>query len=116
MNVLMSSDKSTNHKITDTIHVPGLTDIPYSAYFSFFISFIFKMLKCSRVPGNVFECFCVLILQLFVTDYRGHWRVPLLLCAYELHGLLVLVGLALYSAAHTNTCRLIRSIRQLIRV
>jgi len=51
----MSADKSINHKITHIIHAAGLTDIPYSAYFSFFISFIFKMLKCSHVM--FFECF-----------------------------------------------------------
>ena len=47
---------------------------------------------------NVFRMFfvyCVLILQFLVittllTDCRSHWRVPLLICAYELHGLLVL--------------------------
>ena len=62
----MSADKSINHKITHIIHAAGLTDIPYSAYFSFFISFIFKMLKCSHVlRSNVFRMFfvvCVLIL------------------------------------------------------
>ena len=46
---------------------------------------------------RMFLVFCVSILQFFVittllTDFHGHWRVPRLLCAYELHGLLVLSG------------------------
>ena len=56
-------------------------------------------------------CFCVLILQYFVittllTDCRGHWRVPFLLCAYELHGLLVLSGvLFLYVVGQASCSR-----------
>ena len=59
-----------------------------------------------------FECFlffCVLILQFFVittllTDCRGHWRVSLLLCAYELHGLLVLSGVRFLDVVGQPSC------------
>ena len=58
------------------------------------------------------ECFFVfrvLILHFFVittllTDCRGHWRVPLLLCAYELHGLLVLSGVLFLDVAGQASC------------
>ena len=58
-----------------------------------------------------FECFfvfCVLILQFFVittllTDCRGHWRVPLL-CADELHGLLVLSGVLFIDVVGRASC------------
>ena len=67
---------------------------------------------------NVFRMFfgfCVSILQFFVvttllTDCRGHWRVPLLLCAYdllcayELHGLLVLSWVLLLYVVGQASC------------
>ena len=110
MNVLISADKSINHKITGTIHAVGLTDIPYSALF-----FIFRFIHLQNVKMftcNVFRMFlvfCVLILQFFVittllTDCRGHWRVPVLLCAYELHGLLVLSGVLFLDVVGQASC------------
>ena len=59
----------------------------------------------------MFFVFCVLILQFFVittllTDCRGHWRVPLLLCAYELRGLLELSwALLLYVVGQASCSR-----------
>ena len=59
---------------------------------------------------RMFLFFCVLILQFFlvittlVTDCRGHWRVPLLLCAYELHGLLVLSGVLFVDVVRQASC------------
>ena len=52
--------------------------------------------------------FCVLIIQFFVittllTDCRGRWRV-LLLCAYELHGLLVLSGVLFLDVVGQASC------------
>ena len=61
---------------------------------------------------NVFRMFFVfraLILQFFVittlfTDCRGHWRVPPFLCAYELHGLLVLSGVLFLDVVGQASC------------
>ena len=58
---------------------------------------------------RMFFVFWVLILQFFVittllTDCRVHCRVPLLLCAYELHGLLVLSWVLLLYVVGQASC------------
>ena len=91
----MSADKSINHKITRIIHAAGLTDTPYSAYFSFFISFMFKIFKCSHVMFS--ECFLFFVFQ-FCTFSSSRHSSPIAAATgaflssfmpYELHGLLV---------------------------
>ena len=58
---------------------------------------------------RVFFVFCVLILQFFVittllTDCRGHWRVHLLLCAYDLHALYVRSGVLFLHVVGQASC------------
>ena len=48
--------------------------------------------------------FAVFLSSRLLTDCRGHWRVPLLLCAYELYGLLVLSWVLLLYVVGQASC------------
>ena len=59
-----------------------------------------------------FECFLrfvfsfcsFFVITTLLTDCRGYWRVPILLCAYELHGLLVLSGVLFLNVVGQASC------------
>ena len=44
------------------------------------------------------------VITTVLTDCRGHWRVLLLLCGYELHGLLVLSGVLFLDVVGQASC------------
>ena len=52
----------------------------------------------------VFEFCSFFVITTVLTDCRGHWRIPLLFCAYELHGFLVLSGALFLDVVGQSSC------------
>ena len=66
-----------------------------------------KMFTCNVFRLFFFVCFnfaAFFVMTTLLTDCRGHWRVPLLICAYELHGLLVLSWVLLLYVVGQASC------------
>ena len=52
----------------------------------------------------VFEFCSFFVITTVLTDCRGHWRIPLLFCAYDLHGFLVLSGALFLDVVGQSSC------------